>query len=161
MVKTEMYPIVRLVPLEDLNKRIRSLEKDVRVLKRLYFVRYRYEGDSVEEASEKVGVTKMMGYEWQERWNRDGVEGLIPRFAGGRPSKLTDEQKKILRSYLDERDDWTTGEVRELIREEFGVEYTLKQVRVILKGFRMKHGKPYPQDYRRPEDAEEQLKKTR
>jgi len=161
MVKTEMYPIVRLVPVEELDQRIRSLEKDVRVLKRLYFVRYRYLGDSVEEAACKVGVTKMMGYEWQERWNKEGAEGLIPRFAGGRPSKLTDEQKRTLRSYLNKRDDWTTGEIRELIRGEFGVEYTLKQIRVILKGFKMKFGKPYSHDYRRPEDAEEQLKKTR
>jgi len=37
MVKTEMYPIARLVPVEDLDKRIRSLEKDVRVLKRFVF----------------------------------------------------------------------------------------------------------------------------
>lgn len=160
MVKTEMYPIARLVPVEELDKRIRSLEKDVRVLKRLYFVRFRYDGDSVEEAASKVGVTKMMGYEWQERWNKEGADGLVPRFAGGRPSKLSDEQKRVLTSYLNERDDWTTSEVREFICEEFDVEYTPKQVRVILKSFRMKLGKPFQHDYRRPEDAEEQLKKT-
>ena len=161
MVKTEMYPIVRLVPVEDLDKRIRSLEKDVRVLKRLYFVRYRYDGLSVEEAAKKVGVTKMVGYQWQERWNKMGVEGLVPRFAGGRPSKLDEGQKKVLKEFLEERDDWTTGEIKDLIMDEFGVEYTLKQVRVILRGFEMKFGKPYQHDHRRPMDAEEQLKKTR
>jgi putative transposase len=161
MVKTEMYPIVRLVPVDDLDRRIRSLEKNVRVLKRLYFVRYRYDGDSVEEAAKKVGVTKMVGYQWQDRWNQDGVEGLVPRFAGGRPSKLDGDQKNFLKSLLKERDDWTTGEIRELILEEFGVEYTLKQVRVILRGFDMKFAKPYPHDVGRPADAEGQLKKTR
>ena len=161
MVKTEMYPIARLVPVEDLDKRIRSLEKDVRVLKRLYFVRYRYDGLSVEGAAKKVGVTKMVGYQWQVRWNREGVEGLVPRFAGGRPSKLDEDQKKVLKSFLKERDDWTTGEIKDLILEEFGVEYTLKQVRVILRGFEMKFSKPYQHDHRRPMDAEEQLKKTR
>jgi len=159
MVKTEMYPIAMLLPVEELDRRIRSLEKDARVLKRLYFVRYRYDGLSVEEAAKRVGVTRMVGYEWQRRWNQDGVEGLVPRFAGGRPSKLGEEQKKELKSFLAGRDDWTTVEVRDLILEEFGVEYTLKQVRVILKGFGMKHGKPYQQDHRRPVDAEEQLKK--
>lgn len=155
-----MYPIARSLPVEDLDRRIRSLEKDVRVLKRLYFVRYRYDGESVEEAAGKVGVTKMVGYQWQERWNQDGVDGLVPRFAGGRPSKLNDEQKTVLKEYLRERDDWTTGEIRELILELFGVEYMLKQVRVILKGFKMKFGKPYQHDYRRPSDAEDQLKKN-
>jgi putative transposase len=158
MVKTEMYPIVRLVPVEELDRRIRSLEKDTRVLKRLYFVRYRYDGDSVEEASKKVGVTKMVGYQWQQRWNQDGVEGLVPRFAGGRPSKLDEEQKKALRACLEERDDWTTGEVKDLIIKEFGVEYTPKQVRVILRGFKMKLGKPHSRDVNKPEDAEGQLK---
>jgi len=105
----------------------------------LYFVRYRYNGDSVEEAAGKVGVTKMVGYEWQERWNEQGVEGLVPRFGGGRPSKLSEDQKSTLKTYLRERDDWTTIEVREFILEEFGVEYTPKQIRVILKGFKMKH----------------------
>lgn len=160
MVKTEMYSIARLLPVEELDKRIRSLEKDARVLKRLYFVRYRYDGDSVEDAAAKVGVTKMVGYQWQRRWNREGVEGLVPRFAGGRPSKLDEDRKKVLKAFLKERDDWTTGEVKELILEEFGVEYTLKQVRVILKGFKMKFGKPYQHDHRRPENAEDLLKKN-
>jgi putative transposase len=161
MVKTEMYPIARLLPVEELDRRIRSLEKDARVLKRLYFVRYRYDGDSVEEAAKKVGVTKMVGYQWQRRWNQGCAEGLVPRFAGGRPSKLDEQQKKTLKEYLKERDDWTTKEIMELILEEFGVEYTLKQVRVILKGFKMNFSKPYQQDQRRPEDAEDRLKKTR
>jgi len=160
MVKTEMYPIETKMSMDELNKRIKSLEKNVKVLKRLYFVRYRYSGDSVEVASRKVGVTKMIGYTWQRRWNKDGYVGLIPRYGGGRPSKLTEEQKKELKLLLKERDDWNTNEVRNLINEKFGVKYSLKQVRIILRKFGMKYGKPYPRDYRRPDNAEEILKKT-
>lgn len=71
----------------------------------------------------------------------------------GRPSQR--EHKKVLKMYLKERDDWATAEIREFVLEEFDVGYTLKQIRVILKGFKMKHGKPYPHDFRRPDDAEE------
>jgi putative transposase len=159
MVKTEMYPIKKWMNIDKLDNRIKSLEKDVKVLKRLFFVRYRYSGDSVEMASSKVGVTKMVGYEWQRRWNKDGYTGLIPKYAGGRPSKLIDEQKEELKALLQHRDDWTTGEVRKLIKGKYGVEYTLKQIRVILKKFGMKCGKPYPRDYRRPDNAKEILKK--
>jgi len=159
MVKTEMYPIKRLMSVEELDKRIKSLEKDVKVLRRLYFVKNRYLGDSVEEASRKVGITKMMGYEWQNRWNKEGYAGLIPRYAGGRPSKLTDDQKGELKAFLKERDDWTTGEIKRLIKERYNVEYTLKQIRVILGRFGMKCGKPYPKDYRRPDNAAEIFKK--
>jgi putative transposase len=159
MVKTEMYPIKRLMSVEELDKRIKSLEKDVKVLKRLYFVKNRYQGDSVEVASGKVGITKMVGYEWQNRWNKEGYAGLIPRYAGGRPSKLTENQKEELKAFLKEREDWTTDEIKKLIKKRYGVEYTLKQIRVIVRKFGMKCGKPYPKDYRRPDNAAEILKK--
>jgi len=160
MVKTEMYPIKKIMSIEELDKRIKSLEKDVKVLNRLHFVKNRYLGDSVDAASQKVGVTKMVGYAWQERWNKNGYAGLIPKYAGGRPSKLTEEQKNEVKMLLKERNDWTTDEIKNIIKNKFAVQYTLKQVRVILRNFGMKYGKPYSHDYRRPKDAEGILKKT-
>ena len=159
MVKTEMYPIERKITMDELNNRIKKVEKDVRVLNRLHFIKNRYLGDSVEIASSKVGVTKRVGYIWQERWNKDGYDGLIPRFGGGRPSKLREDQKNELIDLLKERDDWTTNEVRDLIKERFDVSYTLKQVRVILRSFGFRYGKPYPHEHRRPKNAEDILKK--
>ena len=41
-----------------------------------------------------------------------------------------------------------------LIKSRFGVEYSERQVRRILKGFKMKHAKLYQVDYRKPDDAE-------
>ena len=114
----------------------------------------------MEKASERVGITRMVGYLWQERWNEEGYEGLIPRYAGGRPSKLTPEQKEHLLELLRERENWTTDEVRHLIRREFEVEYTLKQVRIILRKAGMRYAKPFPKDHRRPPDAEDIIKKT-
>ena len=52
------------------------------------------------------------------------------------------------------------NEVRTLIFNEFKVEYSLKQVRIILRKFGMKYAKPYPHDFRKPENAEEILKKN-
>ena len=95
----------------------------------------------------------------QRRWNESGYDGLIPRYAGGRPSKLSDQQKEKLRSLLKEKDAWTIDEARLLIFNEFGVEYTLKQVRIIAKRFGMKYAKPFTLDYRRPPNAEQILKK--
>ena len=88
-----------------------------------------------------VGVTKAAGYSWLKRWNSSGYEGLTPEFGGGRPSKLTEDQKEELKE-IKERDSWTTKEVQELIEEEFGVSYSSWQVRRILKSF-VKYAKPY------------------
>jgi len=38
---------------------------------RLLFINLLYSGLIVLEASEKVGVTAVTGYHWQERWNCD------------------------------------------------------------------------------------------
>jgi len=159
MARLEEITIEKHLTVQDLERRIRTLEKDTRVLKRLYFVRYRYEGKSVEEAATLVGTTKNNAYIWQERWNESGYEGLIPRFAGGKPSKLTEEQKLDLKDQL-ATGSFTTEEVRELIQTRYDVEYTSKQVRIILRKMGLNYAKPFQHDYRRPADAEEQLKKT-
>jgi putative transposase len=57
MVGKEQIPIDQKVTLDEINSLIRC-ENNSRVLKRLYFVKFRYLGDSVEEAATKVGVTK-------------------------------------------------------------------------------------------------------
>lgn len=160
MAKWDRVGIKHWMTAEELDKRIKSLEKDVKVLNRLHFIRNRYLGDSVELAASKSGVTKRVGYIWQERWNEEGYEGLIPKYGGGRPAQLLDEDKIKLKQLLSKRDDWTTKEVKKLIKDEFGPDFTEKHVRTILRDLGLKFAKPYPHDYRRPLDAEDQLKKT-
>lgn len=145
---------------EELNRRIKTIEKDVKILKRLYFIKFRYDGDSVERAAEKIGVTKRIGYIWQKRWNEKGYDGIIPRYAGGRPSKLSQQQKNELLQLLKQKENWTTKDVRDLVSKRFNVEYTLKQIYIILRDMGMNFAKPYPHDYRKPPDAEDILKKT-
>jgi len=77
---------------------------------------------------------------------------------GGRPSRLDDEQKEQLREILTSKDHWLTHEVRALIQNGFGVFYSFRYVRKLLRGFGMYYAKPYTLDYRRPEDAEEILR---
>lgn len=155
----EQIHIKKHLSLEELDRRIKR-EKDAKILRRLYFIKFRYEGDTVHEAAVKIGITNRVGYIWQERWNEEGYVGLSPRYAGGRPSKLTDQQKIELEQMLRQKDSWTSKEVRNLIIEKFGVEYTIKQVLVIAKQMKMKFAKPYQHDYRRPKDAEDILKKA-
>jgi len=155
MPRPEQIPIKKHLKLKDINLRIKSLERDAKVLKRVYFIKYRYEGHSVEEAAQLVCISHNSAYIWQRRWNDFGYEGLIPKYAGGKPSKLSDGQKDQLEMKLKKQDNWTTNEVRNLIFDEFKVEYSLKQVRLILKNYGMKNAKPYPHDFRKPENAEE------
>lgn len=159
MVNTEQIEIVRSISAQELKEKIKDYNIQSKILKRLLFINLRYSGLLVPEASEKIGITIGTGYNWQERWNQKGYAGLIPQYAGGRPSKLSNEQKEELKNELRTKDHWSTSEVKQLVQLKFGVTYSSDQMRRILKSFDMFFNKPYPQDYRRPSDAEERLKK--
>ena len=104
-------------------------------------------------------LKKRVGYKWVKRSNESGYGGLVPRFAGGKPSKLTEDQKKELKVLLDTKGLWYLKDIIDLIKAQFNVEYSERQVRRILKSFKMNHAKPYQIDYRKPDDAEEKPKK--
>ena len=144
---------------EDELERLIREEREKRLLERLIFIRNLYDGESVEKAAGKLGRGKQTGYNWLRRWNAGGREGLKPDFTkAGRHPKLSAEEKRNLEDMLRKRDDWTTREVRNLIAEKFSVHYSLRSAMRILRSLGMKYCKPYPRDYRRPEDAEERLK---
>jgi len=132
---------------------------DPKLARRLLFISHLYDGDSVAVAGAKVRMVKNSSYIWARRWNAEGVRGLLTLPRSGRPSKLTGEQKEELKELLDLRDDWTTREVRDLIGEDFDVEITENGVYRMLRSWKMKLGKPYEEDYRRPDDADGILKK--
>jgi transposase len=132
-------------------------EKDKHVFQRLLFIHQLYLGDGVENACERICVSKQTGYNWLQQWNEQGYEGLRSRFGGGKPPKLSGSQKEKLEKKLRGKDNWLTSEVRALIWKEFEVNYGERQVARILRGFKMHYAKPYPHDYRKPENAAELL----
>ena len=135
-------------------------EKSKRFAERLFFIRSLYAGEKVETAAKKLGRCKTTGYLWLSRWNAHGLEGLKPTFGGGRPSKLSIAQREELKQKLESRNYWTSKEARQLIKDEFGQNYHPVSVSRILHSLGMRYGKPYPRDYRRPDDAEAKLKST-
>ncbi len=161
MAKHSSKEVKRHLTSDKLRKLIKEEQKRGKVLQRLIFINDLYEGKSIPDAAKHVGVVKTIAYIWLSRWNESGYEGLIPRFAGGKPSKLTEDQKKELKALLEAKDLWCLNDIVSLIKTQFNVTYSERQVRRILMNFKMKHAKPYQIDYRKPEDAEEKLKKTR
>ena len=159
MTRPEKYHVEQSIPLEQLDWHIR-IEKNTKVQQKLYFIRFRYLGDSIEEATSRLEVTKRIGYYWQSKWNQEGYKDLLHKSGAGRPSKLNFEEMLKLKTILENIDFWTTEEVKDLIRNEFDIDYCLNSIRKLLRKIGMKHNIPYCLDYRRPENAEEILKKT-
>jgi putative transposase len=61
MGRRPIYEVIKHMLVEELGKRIRKLEKDTRVLERLYFIRCLYRGEGVEKAVDLIGITEATG----------------------------------------------------------------------------------------------------
>lgn len=134
MGRNRAYYVAKKISFGDLEKTIKGKEKELRVLNRLYFIRFLYQGYAIEEASEKLGITIPTAYEWLKRWNKSGYVGLVPNFNGGPKPKLSEEEIEILKNLLKHKDDWKLKEVRKLIKEQFGVEHSEMHVwRIMVK----------------------------
>jgi transposase len=135
-------------------------EKDYELKFKLSFLNLVIELQDVDKACDLMAISVSTGYRWIKDWNEKGKEGLRNEQGkgGGKPPKLSGEKLKELENILrKEKDWWTTKEVIILLKERFGIEYSEDQVVRILKKLKMNHGKPYPQDYRRPDNAQEIL----
>jgi transposase len=112
---------------------------------------------NVKEVSDITGVPEATIYEWIREWNNEKEASLENHRGegGGRKPKLNKAQIEKLREELKSREFWTTKEVKLLIKEKFGILYSEDQiVRILRKKLKMHFSKPFPIDYRRPEDAE-------
>lgn len=131
---------------------------DEKVVRRLCFVSNLYAGDSVTEAAARVGASYGAGRLWLHRWNEDGPTGLIPRFGGGRPPKLTHQQSRDLHRLLEGGQPWTTGEIMQLIEDEFSVRFHPNYLPRLLRSvYKMSYAIPRPETPSRPDNADEIL----
>ena len=132
------------MPLKALNKKIRKIKKDIRVLNKLHFVRGCYHNDNIAEVAENQGIPISTAYRWIKEWNEGGYNGLKPNFGGGRESKLNYQQKLDLFTTLYNKDIVTTDIVLDTIKEKFDVVYSKKQAREIAKKMGFTFSKGYP-----------------
>jgi len=128
---------------------------ETRLVRRLCFVKNLYLGDSTQIAARRVGVSRRTGDRWLSKWNINGVNGLRPSFAGGRPAKLSAEQFKEFFTLLKEGQLWTPQAIDDLLWERYGVTDDRAHLARILRADGMQYAKPRPMDPRQSPDAEE------
>jgi len=134
-------------------------ERDPQVRDRLRGVLLLKKGYTQGKVAEIMDVTTRTVYNWKTRYNQEGVDGLRNKPIPGRKTVLDEKDMRRLRMLLEERDYWTSNQVRELIKREFGVEFTTRHIPRVLRKLGLRYQKPFVNDYRRPVDAEGILKK--
>ena len=132
MVRPKKIKLIKKLNKKQLNKKIRTLEEDNAVLYKLHFIRHLYNKKSIEEAAELEEISISTAYNWLNRWNEDGIEGLRTKPRSGRPGKLTPQDKEILDAKFFETKYLTTEKAHKIIKDTCNEDFTFKHVRTIL-----------------------------
>jgi transposase len=110
------------------------------VAKQLRAVVLNSEGHTSGELASILQAPRSKVSEWLQRYQSEGVEGLLEGYRAGRPSELTEKQQQELGDILDsgpvayglDSGIWTSPMIAWVIEEEFGVQYHPGHVRKLL-----------------------------
>lgn len=111
-----------------------------RVAKRLRAVVLNSEGNTSGELANLLQSPRSKVSEWLQRYQTDGVEGLLEGYRSGRPAELSEKQQRQLGDILDsgpvayglDTGIWTSPMIAWVIHEEFDVQYHPGHVRKLL-----------------------------
>lgn len=120
------------VPITEIRKVKRDLEKFVVLYEKVTFLEEIYSGEAVKSAMEKRGKTPQTGYKWLNSWNNEGFDGLFRKEGSGRNSKLSDYQFKILQKNIVLKGLSDLSEIKNEIKKEFGVTYSERHLRRLI-----------------------------
>ncbi|MEK6897013.1 MAG: helix-turn-helix domain-containing protein [Nanoarchaeota archaeon] len=135
----------------DLENKFKS-EEDLRAKSRIQIVIFLREGKTQREVSAELRLSTGIVPYWKKRFEQKGVKGLKDKIGRGRKSELSKKQMNELSSALDNgikmKDGYKRGfktkDVREFIKNKFGVIYTtrncLKKLRKM--GYTLKVPRP-------------------
>ncbi|MCK0505459.1 winged helix-turn-helix domain-containing protein [Aromatoleum anaerobium] len=117
----------------------RRLYADPRVRCRLLALAYVQAGHSAYEADELFGLTAVQIRQWIKRYNAEGIEGLSDRPRPGPRSRLAPAQYAAFLARLHAGPPpesglsaWRGEDIRCLLAEEFGLDYSLSGVYALL-----------------------------
>ena len=120
------------IPLSEIRKVKQDLQKFVDLYEKVTFIEEIYCNETVKSAMEKRGKTPQTGYKWIKNWNDEGFDGLFRKSGSGRNSKLSDFQFKVLRENIISKGLSNVSEIRDEIKNEFGVTYSERHLRRLI-----------------------------
>lgn len=123
-----------------------------------------------DDIAEKINRSRATIYNWAAMWNKNGLAGLKYKLPPGKTSKLSREDLNDLKDILEtktpkdidflntDQNFWNIEKALEFINGYFGTNYTYYGAwRVLREKLKFQYTKPYPKNYKRPDNAEEIL----
>lgn len=143
--------LLQKYPVADLERSYKSEDNPV-VKSRMQIILFLREGKTQREVSTELRISTGIVPFWKERFENEGTRGLKNKKGRGRKSKLNKKQLKELSSAIDKgiqmkdgyKRGYKTKDVRELIQNEFGINYTIRNCFKILRklGYTLKVPRP-------------------
>lgn len=121
--------------------------KDSAQVRRLLSIAAVYDGLDRGDAARISGMDRQILRDWVHRFNAEGPDGLIDRWAGGPKPRLTAAQKEELSRIVKIGPDpdkdgvvrWRCLDLKGVIKNRFGVDYHERTVGKILKKLGFSH----------------------
>ena len=122
-------------------RRFAARARDVARARRLLALAGVLEGMNRTEAARLGGMDRQTLRDWAHRFNRHGPDGLIDIKPPGRPPRLSDDQKALLKQLVEAGSDpetdgvarWRRVDLKRVVRERFGVDLSEVSLGRVLK----------------------------
>jgi transposase len=88
-------------------------------------------------------------------WNESGINGIKHNWGDGRPSKLTEDDKKELKEDIIKFGLKTTNQIKKHIEDKWNIDYAVSWLPTVLRSIGAKYGKPYIKNIEEGEHTEE------
>jgi transposase len=152
--------IVKHMDVEDLIKEIHKIEMDAKMLNKLHLMLQVYRTNDIVKSCEFLGIPVRTGHDWVKKWNDNGIDGLRHKKGAGRPSFLSTKQFEEVDKWIENQEYPVAYNVYLYIKDNFGIDYSRRQINRIINNLGYVRVKPYPIAENQPENAEELLKKS-
>ena len=161
MSKKSNINVLNKMTKEELKEAISEYTGTYRTYQRLMAMKLIIDGNTHKKVAETIGVTYATVNRWAKKCEKEGIDGLIPKFGGGRPSYLTDEQKEELDQLIQNQTNLTHKDLHKIIKRKYKVDYSMKQIGVLRKQLNYNYPRRYPIFNKSPPEAEDEIKKIK
>jgi transposase len=155
------------LPVVELRHRAR-LSQDADQARRMLAIALVLEGSTREAAARVVGAQRQTLRDWVIRYNAEGLDGLKNRPKPGRTTRLRAGDLEAFDRLVEDGPDiavdkvvrWRCTDLKEVAKEQFGVELSERSIGRVLKQLRFVRLSVRPQHPDADETAQEAFKKT-
>lgn len=149
-------------------RRCAARAKDAAQTRRLLALAAVLDGMNRTEAARIGGMDRQTLRDWAHRFNRHGPDGLIDLKPSGRPPRLSDEQKDVLKQLVEAGPDpetdgvvrWRCVDLKRVVRDRFGIDLSEVSLGRVLKQLGFSRISARPQHPMQDPEAIETFKKT-